>query len=235
MRLPRHDTLLSLPAEPPAEALAADEALLDLVSASGKTEERWWVAASPAVVVGLGLRHRLASIVDLDRCRAAEIDVLTRRAGGGALLLDEQMLCGAICVPGDAVSNDVTESYRWLGDRFVAGLRELGVGARRIEVDEARADVASLRSSTDPVATLLLTTCYGALSPHEVAVGRAKLVGLAQVRRRHAALYQFGILRKDQSPLAKYLVVPNEDVREQLRAELGQRTVGLCELPNRAC
>ncbi len=30
----------------------------------------------------------------------------------------------------------------------------------------------------------------------------AKVVGLAQVRRQHAALFQVGILLRDQSPLA---------------------------------
>src|SRR5207248_526195 len=65
MRLPRHDTPLRLSAEPPDEAIAADEALL---TTGGR---HWWLAASPAVVVGLGLRHRVASIVDLERCRRA--------------------------------------------------------------------------------------------------------------------------------------------------------------------
>src|SRR3979409_512208 len=108
------------------------------------------------------------------------------------------MLCGAVCVPRPSVADDVTESYRWLGDLLVSGLRSLGVADGRVTaVDEARKDVALLNARDDPVARILLTTCYGALSPHEVAVGNAKLVGLAQVRRRHAALFQFGILRRD--------------------------------------
>jgi lipoate-protein ligase A len=53
------------------------------------------------------------------------------------------------------------------------------------------------------------------------------LVGIAQVRRRHAALFQFGILLRDQSALADYLQVPDESTREKLRAVLRQRTVGL--------
>jgi lipoate-protein ligase A len=77
---------------------------------------------------------------------------------------------------------------------------------------------------------LLLAACYGALSPHELVVGHAKLVGLAQVRRRHAVLYQFGILLQDQSRLADYLVVPNEHSRDEMRDALRKRTVGLCML-----
>jgi lipoate-protein ligase A len=120
------------------------------------------------------------------------------------------------------VGDDLTAAYHWLGEQLAERL-----DARRVEVEEARADVATLRARTDPVARLLLAACYGALSPHEVVLGTAKLVGLAQIRRRHAALFQFGILLRDQSALADLLVVPDEATREELRAELRRRTVGL--------
>jgi lipoate-protein ligase A len=235
MRLPRHDTSLRLSAEPPAEALAADQALLD----DPPPAIRWWLPASPAVVLGVGLRPRLAEIVDLERCGQAGVPVLDRRSGGGALLLDEQLLCGAIALPTAVVPRDVTESYGWLGDRLATGLGRLGIDARRVEVAEARADVATLRASAadDPVSRLLLSTCYGALSPHEVVVGAepaAKLVGLAQVRRRQAALFQFGILLRDQSRLADYLRVEDADTRAALRKELSRRTVGLASLTDRS-
>jgi lipoate-protein ligase A len=133
------------------------------------------------------------------------------------------MLCGAICVPTGRLSSDLTESYRWVGDRLL----DL-VEGRRVEVDEARGDVAALRARSDPVSKLLLSACYGALSPHEIVDRESrKLVGLAQIRRRHAALFQIGILLRDQSRLADYLVVPDEATREQLRAELQRRSVGL--------
>src|SRR5437016_10264659 len=119
MRQPRHDTPLSLPAEHPREALARDEALLDEVQPDGPPLERWYVAASSAVVVGLGLQRRVPEVVDLARCDAAGIEVLVRRAGGGAVLVGpERMLCGAICVPlpDSELGDDLTESYRWLGE-----------------------------------------------------------------------------------------------------------------------
>jgi lipoate-protein ligase A len=222
MRLPRHDTSLRLPAEPPAEAIAADEALLNAAPST-----RLWVPAAPAVVVGVGLRHRLAGVVDLERCRAGGVQVLDRSAGGGALLLDEHVLCGAVSLPVSDVPADVTDSYRWLGDLLVSALAHAGVVSQRVEIGEARADVAALRGRTDPVAKFILHTCYGALSPHEVAVDRRKLVGIAQIRRKFAALFQFGVLLRDQAPLADYLLVPDAATREQLRAELRKRTIGL--------
>jgi lipoate-protein ligase A len=232
MRPPRHDTLLSLPAEHPREALARDEALLaEVAAAGGQALERWWVASTPAIVVGLGLRRRLADIVDVGYCQTVGMDVLDRQAGGGVVLLDGHMVCGAMCVPlpDPRVGDDITESYRWLGEHLVARLRALGVSdARRVEVDEARSNLRALRSADDPVARLLLMTCYSALSSHEIVVGQSrKLVGLAQIRRRHAALFQFGILLRDQSPLVDFLVIPDPSTRAQLRAELVQRTVGL--------
>jgi lipoate-protein ligase A len=234
MRLPRQDTPHRLPAERPREALARDEALLDEVQPGGPHLERWYVAASPAVVVGLGLRHRVSEVVDLDRCTAAGVDVLHRRAGGGAVLVDrDNMLCGAIClpVPHPLLGDDLTGSYRWLGEHLSERVAALGVlGARRVEVEEARSDVGALKSRDDAVSRLLMVTCYGALSPHEVMVGTAKLVGLAQVRRRHAALFQVGVLLQDQSPLADLLRVPDEPAREALRAALRRRTVGLAQL-----
>ena len=244
---------MSLPAEDPRDALLHDEALLDSLAArfdlSHEVQDvsslgtsapslaesprlvRWWVAASPAVVIGLGMHHRLASIVDKERCREAGVQILARRAGGGALLLDEHMLCGAICLPRTSLPEDVTESYRWLGDLLASGLHAVGIeGARRIDTYEAREDVAALKSQNDALSRIILDTCYGALSPHEVAIGHAKLVGLAQIRRRHAVLFQFGILLHDQSPLADFLHVPDETTRAELREALRKRTVGV-DLP----
>src|SRR6266542_550285 len=116
MRLPRHATTLSLPALPPREALAGDEALLDEALSSGHAPlVRWWLASAPAIVIGLGLRQRLSEVVDLEACRAASVEIVERKAGGGAVYLDPHVLCGAVCVPASAIPSDVTESYCWAG------------------------------------------------------------------------------------------------------------------------
>ncbi len=194
---------------------------------------RLWTASSIAVVLGIGLHHRLGAIVDVARCERDGVLVLKRRAGGGALLLDEHMLCGAVAIPTDRLPTpDITGSYRWLADLLVEALAI--PGARRVDVAEARQDLADLRQAMDdPVGQALLATCYGGLSPHEIVVADKKLVGLAQIRRREAALFQFGILLRDQSPLADYLNVPDESTREQLRAALRARTVGLTAVSDR--
>ena len=206
---------MRLPVLAPADGLAGDEALLSTVST--KPLVRWWLPSVPAVVVGLRARPIMRG------------HVLKRQAGGGAVLVDEFMLCGAVCLPIAEVVPDVTESYRWLGDLLTSV-----VGGRRVDVDEARADVATLRAQADEaddVARLLLACCYGALSPHEVVDSAdRKIVGLAQVRRRHAALFQIGILFRDQSPLADRLDIQPRH-REALRNELRRRSGALSSTP----
>jgi len=216
MRLPRQDTPATLSAESPREALARDEALLDQL---GQTSlARWYTVTSPALVLGLALHHRRDQVVDFERCRQAGVEVLDRSAGGGAVLLDEGMLCCTVAMA-DADA-DLTESYRWLGEHFAQRL-----GLRRVEVEEARADIAALRAANNQ---LLLNTCYGALSPHEVVNAQgAKVVGFAQVRRHHKALFQIGILLRDQSPLADLLQAGDEHDRETLRSELKRRSAAL--------
>ncbi len=180
---------------------------------------RWYVVSAPALALGLALHHRRAQIVDEDRCGALGVQLLERSAGGGAVLLEPGgMLCCTVYLP--RAESDLTESYRWLGEHFSERL-----DLRRVDVHEARADVASLKAHQ---ADLLLSTCYGALSPHEVVnVHGAKVIGFAQVRRRHAALFQIGILLRDQSRLADLLKTPDDASRERLRAELQTRSAGL--------
>jgi lipoate-protein ligase A len=202
---------------------------------SKRVRWRWYRPATTALVVGFAQRLRADSLIDAARCKAAGIEVLTRRAGGGLVLLGPDTLCFAIAfpLPHPLVVDDLTESYRWLGYRLTSGLHALGVSqARRIEVAEARADTSRLaaRAAESPVDRLVRATCFGGLSPHEIVVANAKLVGLAQVRRRHAVLYQVGILLEDQSHLAYFVQTPDESAREGLRRTLSARTVGLHSL-----
>lgn len=215
--------------------LEADERLLDALDPNGPIQVRWYVPASPALVLGFSQRTRQADLLDTARCAAAGVAILERRAGGGLVLLDDGMLCLALALPrhDPRWAEDLTASYRWLGDALAAGLRTLGVAdARRVEVGEARQDVAALRADDSPTAHLLLSGCFAALSPHEVVVGPAeaanpaKLVGLAQVRRRQGALFQAGLLLRDQRRLANY-VRATDPTRQAFTAALRQRTVGL--------
>jgi lipoate---protein ligase len=218
----------------PELLLADDERLLE--GELRTTTCRWYQADGGAVVLGLAQQRRVERMLDRQRCAERGVAIVPRRAGGGLVLLDAEMLCLTLAVPlpHPNVGDDLTASYRWLGDAFSEVLRGLGVReARRVEVEPARQALRELRDDArgaDPVAELLLETCYASPSPHEVLVGERKLVGFAQVRRRDRALFQVGLLLRDQSPLADLVHVPDDAVRAAYRAELRRRTVGLAHL-----
>ncbi|MBV9356332.1 MAG: hypothetical protein JO023_12490 [Chloroflexi bacterium] len=218
----------------PALLLADDQRLLE--GELRETTCRWYQAEGSAVVLGLAQQRRAEGMLDRQRCAERGVALLPRRAGGGLVLLDADMLCLTLAVPlpNPVIGDDLTESYRGLGDAFVAALQRFGVQeARRIEVAPARQALRHLRDEgrrADAVAQLLLETCYATPSPHEVLVGGRKLVGFAQVRRRDRALFQVGLLLRDQSPLADLVRVADEAQRDAYRTELRRRTVGLAEL-----
>jgi lipoate-protein ligase A len=127
--------------------------------------------------------------VDLAACAAAGVAVVRRGSGGGAVLCDDGLLEVDVAVPaGDPLAiADVAESYRWLGEAWVAALALVGVAARTVAVGEVRALDDQRRAAAR-------SACYAGLSPYEVvAVDGRKLVGLAQRRRRGAVLYQCSV------------------------------------------
>ncbi len=69
--------------------------------------------------------------------------------------------------------------------------------------------------------------CYGTLSPWEVVVGRRKLVGLCQVRRRPGALYQIGVYRRFDPKALGQLLDLNNTTRKTLATRLHNATLGL--------
>jgi lipoate-protein ligase A len=74
---------------------------------------------------------------------------------------------------------------------------------------------------------VLRLACYGTLSPWEVVIGKRKLVGLCQVRRRGGALYQTGVhLRFDPKALGQLLDL-NNNRRKTLATRLHNAAVGL--------
>jgi lipoate-protein ligase A len=142
--------------------------------------------------------------VDRAACTADGVRVLRRGSGGGAVLCDPALLEVDVALPAGhpLLVDDVSESYRFLGEAWRDALAELGVDGRMVAVDEARA-------ATDERRAAARVACYAALSPYEV-VDRdgAKLVGFCQRRRRGAALYQCGLAcGRDPGDVARYVRV----------------------------
>ena len=95
------------PGTGPAECLAWDEALLDLVEDEACEAALWfWEAPSHGVVVGYG--QTPAREVRLDACRADGVPVLRRCSGGGTVLQGPGCLSYALAMPIDAHPDLVT-------------------------------------------------------------------------------------------------------------------------------
>ncbi len=145
-----------------------------------------WVCqpSSPALVLG---STQPDAVVDTAACAAAGVDVVRRRSGGGAVLVEPGALLWVdVIVPaGDALWDaDVGRSFLWLGDVWAGALAELGIAAT--------VHRGALRRSrwSDLV-------CFAGLGPGEVTrADGAKVVGISQRRTRACARFQCAALAR---------------------------------------
>ena len=206
----------------PADAeLAGGPALLAGVEQTGAPALRWYSMDPPALIVGSSQR---LDEIDQAACAAAGLRIHRRRSGGGAVFSADMLMLDLV-LPRDhpLYLEDVTESYRWIGEVWAAALRELGIDVHPIPIGAARADAQALDG-------LLRRVCFGGLSPYEVVVGRCKLVGLAQVRRRAGALYQIGIYQRWAPRRTAALMAAPPGERAELERQLATRVAGLEQL-----
>jgi lipoate---protein ligase len=213
---------------PMGRQLALGEALLEECAASGAPALRWYVPTEPALVLGNGQKPR---IVDVAACHAAGARIYRRTSGGTAVLVNAELLSLDVILPaGHAVwTSDIVNAYSWVGAWWQDALHALGAEkARAISTEEVRT-IPPL-APDDP----LRLACYGTLSPWEVVVGRRKLVGLCQVRRRPGALYQIGVYRRFDPKALGQLLDLNNTSRKTLATRLHNATLGLDQAAGRA-
>ena len=122
------------------------------------------------------------SVVDLDACRRANVDIVRRRSGGGAVLLvPDEVTWLDVIVPAGAAgwSDDVHGPMVWLG-RHLADAITTATGAHDVVVHDG------------PMRTTAWSTliCFDGVGAGEVLVDGRKLVGISQRRTRHAARLQ---------------------------------------------
>jgi lipoate---protein ligase len=168
----------------------------------------------PALVLG---STQPDAIVDPAALGAAEVELVRRRSGGGAVLL----------VPGDSLwvdvvlprsdplwDDDVGRATWWLGRAWATALAELGLPAT---VHEA----GLVRTRWSPL------VCFAGWGPGEVAVGGRKAVGVASRRSRAGARFQCGLGRTwDPGPLLELLALdPHE--RAEGRRDLASAAMGV--------
>jgi len=201
--------------------LALSEALLQELHATNRPALRWYVPTEPALVLGNGQKPELANFI---ACREQGVQVYRRTSGGAAVRVTPDLLSFDVVLPDThpLATTDVVKAYQWIGELWQEAFWRLGVvKARAISIEEVRA-IPQL-----PKDDVLRLACYGTLSPFEVVVGKRKLVGLCQVRRRSGALYQTGIhLSFDPKGLGQLLDL-NNNRRKTLATRLHNAAVGL--------
>jgi lipoate-protein ligase A len=158
----------------------------------------------PALVLGSTQREEVA---DHAAVAAAGVDLVRRRSGGGAVLVEPATTVWIdVDLPvGDPLwTDDVGRSFTWLGRTWADALAALGLDA----------EVNAGGMCTTPWSRLV---CFAGLGPGEVTVEGAKAVGLAQRRTRDGARFQTAVnLTWDPAPiLALLALAPVERARAQ--------------------
>ena len=167
---------------------------------------------------------------------ALQVPIDHRRAGGTAVLVGAHLLSLDVALPADSplVLPDIVESYRWLGEAWVAALARLDIHTRTVTVEEAHEQRALLKQNeSHERESLLRRACYGSLSPYEVVVGQRKVVGLDMIRRRGGSLLQAGILLHWETEELAQLLGHTSEEQALLREGLRERAVGLDTLAGR--
>ncbi len=123
---------------------------------------------------------------DVDRATAARlgVEVVRRRSGGGAVLLDpggSTWIDVEIGRGDDLWDDDVGRSALWLGRVWVDALGAIGDTGAVVH------EGAMVRT---PVATVV---CFAGLAPGEVTIDGGKAVGVSQRRTRAGARFQCSV------------------------------------------
>lgn len=142
----------------------------------------WWFdVESSALVLGSSqpIEH-----VDVDACTRRGIEIVRRRSGGGAVLLQPGDVSWVdVLIPRDHPrwDDDVSRSAWWLGERWRLALEALGVGGTQVHREPMVRTPWSDR------------VCFAGIGGGEVVRDGAKLVGISQRRTRFGARFQCAI------------------------------------------
>jgi lipoate-protein ligase A len=176
----------------------------------------------PALVLGSGQR---AADIDEEAAARAGIDVVRRRSGGGAVLVDTAttVWVDLIIPTGDPLwQADVGRAAWWVGATWAAALAAVvGVGADVWQAGMRRSSWSG-------------RVCFAGVGPGEVCMEGKKVVGVSQRRTREGVLFQTAtLLRWDPGALLDLLRLEDAE-RAQGQTELASVAVGVGAGPARA-
>lgn len=174
-----------------------------------------WILEPTQPAVVLGSTQPLA-IVDAERARVAGVEVVRRRSGGGAVLVDPAAVVWVdVMVPTEDPlwDLDVGRAFHWLGRAWAGALADL------------RGVVAEVHEGPLRQTPWSAQVCFAGLGPGEVTVGDAKVVGMCQRRTRTGALFQCAaLLSWEPAHLLDVLSLCDDDRRRGLDQLSGAAT-----------
>ncbi len=166
-----------------AANMAFDEALLlGRLRHGSPPTLRFFGWAPPTISLGYG--QRLDGRIDTGAAEAMGIGLVRRATGGSAILHegpDLEITYSVAAAAGDFDgAADLLETYRWIGEGLLTGLRALGAPVAMVPVQPS-----------NPAA--MPAFCFARTGSFELEVDGRKLVGSAQ-RRQGAAFLQHGAI-----------------------------------------
>jgi len=180
-----------------AANMALDETLLLSRLRHGSPPTLRFFAWTPPTI-SLGYGQRLDGRIDVRAALAMGVGLVRRATGGSAILHegpDLEITYSVAAAAGDFDgAADLLETYRWIGEGLLAGLRALGAPVVMVPVQPS-----------DPAA--MPAFCFARTGSFELEVDGRKLVGSAQ-RRQGAAFLQHGAIMLGAEPNRLRCVFP---------------------------
>jgi hypothetical protein len=166
---------------------------------------------APALVLGSTQDRTVADSSAVER---AQVDLVRRRTGGGAVYLDphDAVWIDVVIPPSDTLwRDDVARAFHWLGRVWVHALGDLGVEGVAVNENAVCHSV------------LGRLICFAGFGFGEVIGPVGKIVGLSQRRTRAGAWFQCVVLRRwavepYAALLAPGLVAVTDDPARELAA-----------------
>jgi lipoate-protein ligase A len=188
------------------------ELFMECESGHGQPTLRFYGWEPWCVSIG---RNQSMSVVNMEGCRRAGIDVVRRITGGGALLHAEEIVYSIIGYSEQPpFGKGVAESYKLTHGWLISCFKKLGIQAELNDKNSGRVDI-----------------CFSDVSSYEIHVNGKKLVGSAQRRGKRAILQHGSILLKSNPLMTSMLLNPPDgQSREEFYEHLKDRAVGLIEL-----
>jgi lipoate-protein ligase A len=172
--------------------------------------------------ISLG-HHQSADDLDAALCATDGIDIVRRPTGGRAILHAEEL---TYCLVMEAGRRSVLQVYNDISRALVHGLQLFGV-AVTLQKSQPNFAVSYRQASSIP--------CFTSSARYEIEWGGRKMVGSAQRRfsdgERDIVLQHGSILcGPAHRRLVDYLRIADPAVRNQIRNEMAEKTVDLCEI-----